>query len=180
LRAGNEDNPTTVPVVYRWEIMMECVEVHHKFSSAMKKNILCLLPFFCLSFGQWHVNLDEAKEIAKKQHLHILLNFSGSDWCGPCIRMHDEIFENEVFKKMADTSLVLVNADFPRKKKNQLAVSQQEINNAMADHYNSQGKFPYTLLLDAGGKVLKDWDGFPNENPESFTTEIRNTINKDK
>jgi thioredoxin-related protein len=146
----------------------------------MKKNIFYLLPFFFFSYGEWHSNLDEAKQIAKKEHLHILLNFSGSDWCGPCIRMHNEIFGNEVFKKMADTSLVLVNADFPRKKKNQLSQPQQEINNAMADHYNSQGKFPYTILLDASGKVLKDWDGYPNENPDAFSTEIRNRINTDK
>jgi thioredoxin-related protein len=146
----------------------------------MKKNLFFLVPFFFLSFAQWHYNLDEAKQIAKKDHLHILLNFSGSDWCGPCIRMHDEIFESDVFKKMADTELVLVNADFPRKKKNQLSQQQQEINNAMADHYNSQGKFPYTLLLDANGKVLKDWDGFPNEDPEAFIAEVRNSINADR
>jgi len=73
---------------------------------------------------------------------------------------------------MADTELVLVNADFPRKKKNQLSQQQQELNNAMADHYNSQGKFPYTLLLDANGKVLKDWDGFPNETPDQFVSQI--------
>jgi thioredoxin-related protein len=146
----------------------------------MKKNIFCLFPFFLLTFGQWHYNLDEAKAIAKKEHLHILLNFSGSDWCGPCIRMRNEIFENDAFKKMADTSLVLVNADFPRKKKDQLSSPQQAINNVMADRYNSQGKFPYTLLMDASGKVLKDWDGYPNENPEAFSAEIRNSINADK
>jgi len=133
-----------------------------------------------LSLTDWHVNLDEAKQIAQKEHKHILLNFSGSDWCGPCIRMHNEIFGSEVFKKMADTDLVLVNADFPRNKKNQLPSKQQEINNAMADKYNSQGKFPYTLLLDANGKVLKEWDGLPNETPDAFTIEVRNGIYADR
>lgn len=146
----------------------------------MKKSLFFLLPVLFFSVTQWHYNLDEAKQIAKKEHRHILLNFSGSDWCGPCIRMHNEIFEAEGFKKMADSQLVLVNADFPRKKKNQLTAQQQQINDAMADHYNSQGKFPYTLLLDANGKVLKDWDGFPNEPPEAFATEIRNRINTDR
>jgi thioredoxin-related protein len=133
-----------------------------------------------LSLTNWHVNLEEAKQIAQKEHKHILLNFSGSDWCGPCIRMHNEIFGSEVFKKMADTDLVLVNADFPRKKKNQFPSQQQEINNAMADKYNSQGKFPYTVLLDANGKVLKEWDGFPNESPDAFTIEVRNGIYADR
>jgi thioredoxin-related protein len=129
---------------------------------------------------QWHNNLDEAKQIAQKDHKHILLNFSGSDWCGPCIRMHNEIFESDAFKKMADTELILVNADFPRKKKNQLPAQQQGLNNAMADKYNSQGKFPYTVLLDANGKVLKEWDGFPNKTPDAFTIEVKNVIDAAK
>ena len=146
----------------------------------MKTLFIFLISISFFSNISWHYNLDEAKQIAKKEHRHILLNFSGSDWCGPCIRMHNEIFESDVFQKMSDTDLVLVNADFPRKKKNQLTSQQQEINNAMADQYNSQGKFPYTLLLDANGKVLKDWDGFPSESPEAFTTEVRNGIYADK
>ncbi len=124
--------------------------------------------------------MQEAKQIAQKEHKHILLNFSGSDWCGPCIRMHTEIFVSDVFKNMADTQLVLVNADFPRMKKNQLSAQQQEINNKMADQYNPQGKFPYTLLLDANGKVLKQWDGLPNESPQEFTIEVRNGIYADR
>jgi thioredoxin-related protein len=146
----------------------------------MKTLFILLISISLFSTISWHYNLDEAKLIAKKEHRHILLNFSGSDWCGPCIRMHNEIFESDVFKKMSDTDLVLVNADFPRKKKNQLTSQQQEINNVMADQYNSQGKFPYTVLLDANGKVLKDWDGLPNESPETFTIEVRNGIYADK
>ena len=122
----------------------------------------------------------EAEQIAKREHRHILLNFSGSDWCGPCMRLHNEIFESEVFTKMADSQLVLVNADFPRKKKNQLSAQQQEINNSLADKYNSQGKFPYTVLLDADGKVLREWEGFPNISPEAFTVEVRKGIYADR
>lgn len=128
----------------------------------------------------WHHDMQETKQIAHREHKHILLNFSGSDWCGPCIRMHGEIFGSEVFKQMADTQLVLINADFPRKKKNQLSKEQQDINNRIADQYNTEGKFPYTLLLDADGKVLKVWDGFPNESPEAFTMEVRNGIYADR
>jgi hypothetical protein len=138
---------------------------------------VCALFF---SIPGWHNNLPEAKQIAQKEHKHILLNFSGSDWCGPCIRMHNEIFATEVFTTMADAQLVLVNADFPRKNKNQLPARQQEINNAMADLYNPQGKFPYTVLLDANGKILKAWEGFPNEKPDVFTADIKSTIDADR
>ncbi len=128
----------------------------------------------------WHYNLDEAKTIAQKEHRHILLNFSGSDWCGPCIRMHREIFGAEVFGHLADSSLIMVNADFPRMKKDQLPAGQQKLNDAMADQYDSQGKFPYTVLLTADGKVLKAWDGFPDETPDAFAHEVQTIIDNDK
>ena len=140
----------------------------------MHFRLLFLLPVFWVSSGDWHHNLEEAKKVAKTENKYILLNFSGSDWCGPCIRMRKEIFDADVFKQMADTELVLVNADFPRNKKNQPTATQQQLNDEMADKYNAQGKFPYTLLLNAEGKVLETWDGLPNETAESFTVEIRN------
>ncbi len=136
----------------------------------MKNTSLFLFSFILSSLTTWHYDLNEAKQLAKKEHRHILLNFSGSDWCGPCIRMHKEIFESGSFEQFADSTLILVNADFPRMKKNQLPAKQQDLNNAMADQYNSQGKFPYTVLLNANGKILKDWDGFPNEKPEAFVS----------
>ena len=143
-----------------------------------------LITLLFLSFGYaqvpWHYNLDEAKTIAQKEHRYILLNFSGSDWCGPCIRMHREIFETDVFEHMADSSLVMVNADFPRMKKNQLAPVQQRLNDAMADQYNSKGKFPYTVLLTADGKILKTWDGFPGTAPEAFAREVQTIIDSNK
>src|SRR5450631_4918813 len=137
----------------------------------MNVKLLLLLPVFLFTFPEWHNNLVQAEKIAQKEHKYILLNFSGSDWCGPCIRMRKEIFESPVFKQMADTELILVNADFPRNKKNQPSAAQQKINDEMADKYNAQGKFPYTLLLDSSGKVLQTWEGMPEESAESFTIE---------
>ena len=133
-----------------------------------------------LSFTVWHNNFEEATVLAKKEHKHILLNFSGSDWCGPCIRLHKEVLESDAFQKFADTSLVMVNADFPRMKKNQLSPQQQKINDQLADKYNSKGSFPYTVLLDANGKVLKEWDGFPKESLDEFIDEVKSVIDADK
>jgi len=124
--------------------------------------------------------MDEAKMLAQKEHKHILLNFSGSDWCGPCIRLHKEIFDSEAFQQFAETNLVLVNADFPRLKKNQLSVSQQKINDAIADRYNSKGSFPFTVLLNENGKVLKQWEGFPKMTPDEFVDDVRTIIDADK
>ena len=47
-------------------------------------------------------------------------------------------------------------------------------NDALADKYNPEGKFPYTLLLDANGKVLKAWDGYPDEGVQQFSDEVLN------
>jgi thioredoxin-related protein len=142
----------------------------------MNVKLLLLLPFFIMSKAEWHNNLNDAEKIAQKEHKYVLLNFSGSDWCGPCMQMRKEFFESDDFRKMADTELVLVNADFPRNKKNQLAAAQQKLNDEMADKYNAEGKFPYTLLLNSEGKVLGSWDGLPKETVNDFIVEIRNGI----
>jgi thioredoxin-related protein len=146
----------------------------------MVKVVLYSLLIMALNSSGWHYNLDEAKAIAHKEHKHILLNFSGSDWCGPCIILRKEILDDTLFLKMADSSLVLVNADFPRKKKNQLPQQQQLVNNALADQYNPEGQFPRTILLNADGKLLKTWDGYPNVKPEVFTAEVKSAIDADK
>jgi len=140
------------------------------------KTLIGLLLTGWLASNGWHYNLDEARQLARDQHKHILLNFSGSDWCAPCILLRRQILDNPVFLLMADTSLILVNADFPRSKRNQLTAQQQALNNSMADKYNSQGKFPYTLLLKADGKVVKTWEGLPNEKPTDFALEVRTLI----
>jgi hypothetical protein len=74
----------------------------------------------------------------------------------------------------AQKNLVLVNADFPRLRKNQLSKEQQKLNNALADQYNPQGHFPFTVLVDSKGKVEKTWDGYPNETPDKFLSDINN------
>ncbi|MGV3585518.1 MAG: thioredoxin family protein [Adhaeribacter sp.] len=129
---------------------------------------IILSLFFFTSNPMWQKNLQTAEVEAKKEHKLILLNFSGSDWCGPCIKMEKEIFETSTFQQYATKNLVLVNADFPRSKKHQLDKTQKSLNEAMADTYNKSGIFPLTLLLDANGKVLKKWEGVPAANAEKF------------
>lgn len=140
---------------------------------------IALLLLFVIPI-QWEPDFENAKKIAKEKHELILLNFSGSDWCGPCIMFRKDYIENEVFQNMAKGNLVLVNADFPRKKKNQLSAEQVKRNEALAEKYNKDGLFPYTLLLNADGKVLKTWKGKPEATVEKWTQEIKaiGTANK--
>lgn len=142
-----------------------------------------LFTFFLLSASfliNWEPNFDNAKKIAKENHKLILLNFSGSDWCGPCIATRKNYFENPVFTTMANEDLVLVNADFPRKKANKLTEEVVKQNEALAEKYNKEGSFPFTLLLDFDGKVLKTWRGKPEVVVEKFVEEIKTICSKNK
>ena len=136
---------------------------------------LLLAIVFFASIGpavNWSGNFTEAQKEAQKAHKLILVNFSGSDWCGPCIRTRKEILETKTFEDYATGHLVLVRADFPRQKKNQLAPDQVKRNEALAEKYNPDGEFPLTLLVDENGKVVKKWVGFPNVSPQNFVDQI--------
>ena len=139
----------------------------------MKFTGIVLLSLLMMSFTTWETNFEKAKATATKEHKYILLNFSGSDWCGPCIRMHKEIFDNDAFQQFATQKLVMMNADFPRQKKNQLSKDLQKQNDQLADKYNSKGSFPMTALLDANGNVLRSWEGLPKESPDEFLNELK-------
>jgi thioredoxin-related protein len=135
--------------------------------------ILSVLLMLSLAAPTWLTDFESGKTEAAKSNKLIVLNFSGSDWCGPCIRLKKEIFSSDVFANYASEKLVLVNADFPRYKKNALPKDQVKENEALAEKYNKEGRFPFTVLLDANGKVLKQWDGLPGETPEKFVNEIK-------
>lgn len=136
--------------------------------------LLLLLPI------QWEPDFENAKKTAQEKHELILLNFSGSDWCGPCILFRKEYLENEVFTQMANDHLILVNANFPRKKKNAGTPELVKRNEALAERYNKQGVFPLTLLLNADGKVIKSWQGKPELTVGNWTAELQSICNANK
>ena len=143
----------------------------------MKLVTIFLLGLFVnVSNPLWLTDFAKAKLEAKASNKYILLGFSGSDWCTPCIRMHKTIFESAAFETFAGKELVLVNADFPRLNKHQLSKVQQKQNDDLAEQYNASGKFPYTLLINHDGKVVNTWDGCPDESPEKFVEEINAII----
>lgn len=118
--------------------------------------------------------METATKTAAENKELILLNFSGSDWCIPCIKLHKNIIGTEDFRKLeSDKIIIYINADFPRNKKNQLSPELKKENASLADQYNPKGIFPYTLLMDAQGKILKSWEGLPSEDALAFTREIK-------
>ncbi len=135
----------------------------------MKKQILLLLLFIgTLGNAQnWKTSFAEAKAQAIAENKNILLVFSGSDWCAPCIKLDKKIWQSDVFKKEADQKLVLYKADFPKKKANMLFEQQVVGNKKLAEIYNKSGNFPLVLLLNNNGKVL-GVTGYKNVSPEEY------------
>lgn len=101
----------------------------------------------------WLTQIETAKAKAKADGKPIVLVFSGSDWCRPCMNMKRNIFDKAVFTDYAKESVVLMEVDFPRRKENQLTMDQRRHNNSLANKYGIQ-YFPTMVIVDANGKEL--------------------------
>lgn len=94
----------------------------------------------------------KAIEIARQEGKKILLVFSGSDWCQPCIRFDKNILQQKQFKDYAKETLVVLKCDFPQRVALAPKVVQQ--NERLAEQFNPKGDFPKVLLLDAALKTI--------------------------
>jgi thioredoxin-related protein len=127
------------------------------------KKIILLAVTIALGFNvnaQIHEvsTLNEAKTIATQESKRIMIVFSGSDWCVPCMRLEKEILSQPEFRNSEAKKLVLLRADFPTRSKNISLISkeQQAINAKLFQTYNPKGIFPLVVLLDSNGKVLAE------------------------
>ena len=114
---------------------------------------------------QWYTSLDAALKEAAKTKRQILLVVSGSDWCPPCMQLERKIFSHKDFLKIAGENLVLLKADFPRRKPQ----SRQEKADAFAivKRYPIEA-YPTVFLLSSTGEVLDKKVGFSNSTPEKY------------
>lgn len=99
----------------------------------------------------WETDYEDALATAAEEGRFLLLNFSGSDWCGWCIKLEKEVFSEREFRKYADDNLVCVLADFPRRKKQSTKLKKQ--NAQLKQKFGIRG-FPTVLLLDPQGELL--------------------------
>lgn len=120
---------------------------------------------------EWQTNLDESKAIALQESKVIILVFQGSDWCAPCIKLDREVWSTDTFKKYAKENYVMLQADFPRKKKNALSETQKEANAKLAESYNKNGIFPFVVVLDSNGEVLGE-TSYKKTTPENYIKEL--------
>lgn len=130
-------------------------------------NALLVFMFFTMNAQNWNTNLDLVKKIAFDENKNIILVFQGSDWCAPCIKLDREIWSTTEFKNYAKENFVLLKADFPRKRKNQLSEIQKEKNKKLMEQYNPRGYFPFVVVLDKNGKALGT-TGYKKTTPTAY------------
>lgn len=97
---------------------------------------------------EWLESYEEAKKQAKEQDKFILADFTGSDWCGWCIKLKNEVFQTPEFKTWAEKNVVLLELDFPRKK--QLSQELKAQNEALRDKHKVRG-YPTIVFMDPSG-----------------------------
>ncbi|MCF7863739.1 MAG: thioredoxin family protein [Kiritimatiellales bacterium] len=120
----------------------------------------------------WLTDFEKAKAEASARNVPILADFAGSDWCGWCIRLDNEVFSQPEFQTYAKEHLVLFLADFPNSKPQPEAVKAQ--NKALAEKYGIEG-FPSVLLLDSTGKVIGR-TGYRKGGPVDYVEHIKSLL----
>ncbi|MHB1307412.1 MAG: thioredoxin family protein [Limisphaerales bacterium] len=146
----------------------------------MKKLILALAAAVSLVHAadgklEWMTDAPKAIAKAKEDKKIVVLHFTGSDWCGFCIKQDKEVFSTDEFGKYAKANLVLVDLDFPNKKK--LPDDLKKANEALKEKYGVKG-FPTLVFLDAEGKEIGRKVGYGGGGPTAVIGEIKKAAGK--
>jgi len=139
----------------------------------MLKKLLSLFVLAALAISVqaeklWVTDLAAALKTAKTEKKLVLVDFTGSDWCPWCIKLHKEVFDKPDFTTYVKSKFVLVEIDFPRK--NEQPVDVQKANQALSNKYKIEG-YPTVLVLDDTGKELKRL-GYQPGGPKPFIEEL--------
>ena len=121
----------------------------------------------------WFTDFNDAKAKAMKEQKPMLIDFTGSDWCGWCIKLDEEVFSRADFQEFASDSLVLVEIDFPKNK-----VQSEELkvqNKALAKKYSIRG-YPTILLLTPEAELIEK-TGYQSGGAKAYVSHIQNILN---
>ena len=138
--------------------------------------LLFLVGQLSLTYAQnWVLDFDKALIIAKDSNKIIILVFSGSDWCAPCMKLEKEVWQTDTFQKYANDHYVMVRADFPRKKANKLSKEQENKNAHLAEMYNPNGYFPSVVIIDKNKNILLQ-TGYKKLSPQEYIEHLNSYI----
>ncbi len=128
-----------------------CIFLFLPACSRSKPKIVPLTP----AESTWVNDYKKAQQEATANHKFLLLDFTGSDWCGWCRKFDKEIWSQPQFKDYARENLVLVEVDFPRAKPQSVELRKQ--NQELAQQYEVQG-FPTIVVLNGNGQKIWQYD----------------------
>lgn len=142
----------------------------------MKQFLFVIFLFFSvICFAQdsvssldWHTNLEEAEKISQKTNKPILMYFTGSDWCPPCVGLKEDFFESPEFATRAD-NFVLVMIDYPRRV-DIISEEQMAYNKKVIGKYNTNKSFPKLLVLNHSGRELGRLSGYSSYSTDKDTS----------
>ena len=121
------------------------------------------------SEGEWLTDVPKALDRAKAEKKVVLLDFTGSDWCGWCKRFDKEVFSTTEFKEYARKNLVLVEVDFPNQKK--LGPELKKANDGLKNKYKVDG-FPTFVVLNGEGREIGRQVGYLEGGPKAFIAKL--------
>ncbi|MCE5327614.1 MAG: thioredoxin family protein [Planctomycetaceae bacterium] len=122
----------------------------------------------------WFEDFEQAKAAAAASGKPMLLDFTGSDWCGWCIKLDNEVFSKPAFEAYAKENLILVKLDFPRSKEPPAAIKAQ--NDSLARQYGIEG-FPTILLIAPDGRVIAQ-TGYKSGGAESYIEHLKKLLSR--
>jgi len=122
-----------------------------------------------LAEEKWSTDLPAAQVQAKKDKKIVLVNFTGSDWCGWCKKLQAEVFTTKEFDTFAKDKLVLVEIDFPNQKKQ--SAELKKANAALQEKYKASG-FPTIVALNGEGKEVWRQVGYMPGGPKAWIAKL--------
>jgi protein disulfide-isomerase len=117
----------------------------------------------------WLTDLPKAQAKAKAEHKLVMIDFTGSDWCPWCIKLRNEVFATPKFAAYAQTNLVPVEIDFPRKK--QQSPELKKANQDLQRKYNIEG-YPSIIVLNSQGVKVAELSYQPG-GPDPFIARLQ-------
>lgn len=122
----------------------------------------------------WVTDFEGALKQAKAENKAVLIDFTGSDWCGWCIKLDKEVFSQPAFEKYAQQNLVRVYLDFPNKKAQSTKLEQQ--NRELAEKFQVQG-FPTIFVLNSDGEPIAKL-GYQRGGAEKYVDTLKEAISE--